>query len=178
MSAETKTSSQSPLSPLRWGPQGLELLDQTLLPGEETWILCERPEQVADAIRRLAVRGAPAIGVAAAYGLVLGLRTLKEPAAMSQHFDEVEALLASTRPTAVNLRWALARGRRVFEENRSQAPEAVAAALLAWAEALHAEDVEINRRMGEHGARLFAVGDRVLTHCNTGALATAGYGTA
>jgi methylthioribose-1-phosphate isomerase len=169
------------LSPLRWGPLGLELLDQTRLPGEEVWILCEQPEQVADAIRRLAIRGAPAIGVAAAYGLVLGLRGLREggngsgptdPAPLDRRFDEVFALLAATRPTAVNLRWALASGRRVFAEHRS------AEALLAWAQALHAEDVAINRRMGEHGARLFLEGDRVLTHCNTGALATAGYGTA
>jgi methylthioribose-1-phosphate isomerase len=169
------------LSPLRWGPLGLELLDQTRLPSEEVWILCERPEQVADAIRRLAIRGAPAIGVAAAYGLVLGLRDLgdggeegapTDPALLDQRFDEVFALLAATRPTAVNLRWALAAGRRVFVEHRT------AEALLAWAQALHAEDVAINRRMGEHGAQLFLEGDRVLTHCNTGALATAGYGTA
>ncbi len=163
------------LSPLRWGPLGLELLDQTRLPSEEVWILCERPEQVADAIRRLAIRGAPAIGVAAAYGLVLGLRDGGEPAEpdrLARRFDEVFALLAATRPTAVNLRWALAAGRRVFVEHRS------AEALLAWAQALHAEDVAINRRMGEHGAELFLQGDRVLTHCNTGALATAGYGTA
>jgi len=169
------------LSPLRWSPRGLELLDQTRLPAEEVWLLCERPEQVADAIRRLAVRGAPAIGVAAAYGLVLGLRGFSgmgetgdpaDPALLDRRFDEVEALLAATRPTAVNLRWALARGRRVFAASRT------AAALLAWAQALHAEDVAINRRMGEHGARLFTAGDRVLTHCNAGALATAGYGTA
>jgi methylthioribose-1-phosphate isomerase len=169
------------LSPLRWGPRGLELLDQTLLPGEETWIVCSRPEQVADAIRRLAVRGAPAIGVAAAYGLVLGLRDLgegAEPALLDRRFDEVEALLAATRPTAVNLRWALARGRRVFAENRAGGPLSATSALLAWADALHAEDIAVNRRMGEHGARLFAAGDRVLTHCNAGALATAGYGTA
>ena len=163
------------LSPLRWSSAGLELLDQTRLPGEEVWIVCERPEQVAEAIRRLAIRGAPAIGVAAAYGLVLGLRGVEdsaEPEVLDRRFDEVEALLASTRPTAVNLRWALARGRQVFETSRTSE------ALLAWAQALNAEDVAINRRMGEHGARLFTAADRVLTHCNAGALATAGYGTA
>jgi methylthioribose-1-phosphate isomerase len=168
------------LSPLRWTARGLELLEQTRLPAEEVWILCERPEQVADAIKRLAVRGAPAIGVAAAYGLVLGLRDItdSDPALLAGRFDEVEALLAATRPTAVNLRWALARGRRVFEENRDAGPAAASAALLTWAQALHADDVAANLAIGEHGARLFAGGDRILTHCNTGALATAGYGTA
>jgi methylthioribose-1-phosphate isomerase len=184
MGTKVEASDPETLSPLRWSPRGLELLDQTRLPGEEVWIVCERPEQVADAIRRLAVRGAPAIGVAAAYGLVLGLRDFgkggerPEPALLDRRFDEVEALLAATRPTAVNLRWALARGRRVFAESRAGGPEAVASALLAWAHALYAEDIAVNRRMGEHGARLFAAGDRVLTHCNAGALATAGYGTA
>jgi methylthioribose-1-phosphate isomerase len=181
MSADVETPDRETLSPLRWTPRGLELLDQTRLPAQEAWILCERPEQVADAIRRLAVRGAPAIGVAAAYGLVLGLRGVggsAEPADLDRRFDEVEALLAATRPTAVNLRWALDRGRRVFAESRAGGPEAAREALLAWAHRLHAEDVAANRRMGEHGAQLFAQGDRVLTHCNAGALATAGYGTA
>jgi methylthioribose-1-phosphate isomerase len=178
MPSEADPTARENLSPLRWTAQGLELLEQTRLPAEEVWILCERPEQVADAIRRLAVRGAPAIGVAAAYGLVLGLRDLDDPALLAGRFDEVEALLGATRPTAVNLRWALSRGRGVFEANRAAGPAAAAAALLAWAEALHAEDVAANRAIGEHGARLFASGDRVLTHCNTGALATAGYGTA
>lgn len=186
-------------SPMRWAGESLQLLDQTRLPVEEVWLDCTRPEEVADAIRRLAVRGAPAIGVAAAYGLVLALRAPGDPPGgpgpglglelelestadgQAARFDAAEALLGATRPTAVNLRWALARGRRVFEESRARgsgAPREVEAALLAWARALHAEDVEVNRRMGEHGAALFAAGDRVLTHCNAGALATAGYGTA
>jgi methylthioribose-1-phosphate isomerase len=103
-------------SPMRWEGPGLRLLDQTLLPVDEVWIDCETPEQVADAIRRLAVRGAPAIGVAAAYGLVLGLRTVRDPdpARLAGRFDEVSSLLGDTRPTAVNLRWALERGRKVF----------------------------------------------------------------
>ncbi|MEA2599681.1 MAG: methylthioribose-phosphate isomerase [Acidobacteriota bacterium] len=166
---------------MRWEGPGLRMLDQTRLPVEEVWMDCESPEQVADAIRRLAVRGAPAIGVAAAYGLVLGIRTERDPQRLAARFAEVSELLGSTRPTAVNLRWALERGRRVFEETAAanpEAPEAVTAALLAWARELHAEDVRINRRMGEHGAALFGQGSRVLTHCNTGSLATAGYGTA
>ena len=168
---------------MRWEGPGLHLLDQTRLPVEEVWMDCESPEQVADAIRRLAVRGAPAIGVAAAYGLVLGIRTVRDPQRLAARFAEVSELLGSTRPTAVNLRWALERGRRVFDqvlgENAAggpEAPEAVTAALLAWARELHAEDVRINRRMGEHGAALFGQGSRVLTHCNTGSLATASRG--
>jgi len=167
-----------PFSPIRWQDDHLELIDQTRLPVEETWIACTRPEEVADAIRRLAVRGAPAIGVAAAYGLVVGL-SVEEPAeALRRRFDEVSELLGGTRPTAVNLHWALARGREVFERHAGEDAPAVREALLAWAQDLHARDIETNRRIGEHGAALFTAGDRVLTHCNAGALATAGYGTA
>ncbi len=169
---------EAPFSPLRWSGEALELLEQTLLPAEEVWITCREPEQVADAIRRLAVRGAPAIGVAAAYGLALGLRGIDEQELLAPRFEEVSTLLAGTRPTAVNLRWALAQGRQVFEDTLAAGPAAVGEALLAWAHALCAEDVATNLRMGERGADLFAAGDRVLTHCNAGALATAGYGTA
>ena len=175
-------------SPIAWEGDHLRLLDQTRLPAEETWLECRRPEEVAAAIRRLSVRGAPAIGVAAAYGLVLGLDPAAGadpgPVAVRRRFDEVADLLAGTRPTAVNLRWALARGREVFERATAAGggagggAAAVRRALLDWAQRLHAEDVETNRRIGAHGAGLFAAGDRVLTHCNTGALATAGYGTA
>ncbi len=178
-------TNETPFSPIRWRDGSLELLDQTRLPIEERWLACNDPEQVADAIRRLAVRGAPAIGVAAGYSLVLGLSGPKGDAepdgeeALRRRFDEVVELLGTTRPTAVNLRWALDRGREVFERHvGSGDAEAVRAALLAWADELHARDIETNRRIGENGARLFAHGDRVLTHCNAGALATAGYGTA
>src|SRR3954453_9795691 len=99
-----------PFSPMRWEGPGLLLLDQTRLPVEEVWMDCETPEQVADAIYRLAVRGAPAIGVAAAYGLVLGLRTERDPERLAGRFHEVFELLGRTRPTAVNLRWALKKG--------------------------------------------------------------------
>ena len=146
-------------SPLRFEGGVLELLDQTLLPGEEVWLRCETPEQVADAIRRLAVRGAPAIGVAAAYGLVLG----------SARFDEAAELLVSTRPTAVNLRWAIERGREAHARGED---------LLEWANALALAQAEADRRMAAHAAKLFAAGSRVYTHCNTGGLATAGSGTA
>jgi methylthioribose-1-phosphate isomerase len=147
---------------------------------------------VAAAIRRLSVRGAPAIGVAAAYGLVLGLAAEDgcgdgagradagaEPAAeLRRRFEAAADLLADTRPTAVNLRWAIDRGRRVFEASAAGGREAARLALLGWAHRLHRDDLAANRCIGEHGAALFAAGDRVLTHCNAGALATAGYGTA
>jgi methylthioribose-1-phosphate isomerase len=169
---------QAEFSPLAWRDGALFLLDQTRLPAEETWLECRTPEAVATAIRRLAVRGAPAIGVAAAYGLALGMAAVHEAGELAAHFAAVADLLGATRPTAVNLRWALTRGQGVFDENAAGGPAAVAAALLAWAHRLAAEDVEINRRIGEHGATLFSRGNRVLTHCNAGALATAGYGTA
>ncbi|HLX10746.1 MAG TPA: S-methyl-5-thioribose-1-phosphate isomerase [Thermoanaerobaculia bacterium] len=171
-------AAEPPFSPLRWQDGALLLLDQTRLPEHEAWLECRTPEQVADAIRRLAVRGAPAIGVAAAYGLALGMAPVRDAADLAPHFATVAELLGSTRPTAVNLRWAIAHGRRVFEQSAAAGPAAVAGALLAWAHRLAAEDVEINHRIGEHGAALFAAGSRVLTHCNAGALATAGYGTA
>lgn len=165
-------------SPIAWRDDTLYLLDQTVLPREETWLRCDTPERVADAIRRLSVRGAPAIGVAAGYGLVVGLTDATDPAQLDRRFDEVEALLASTRPTAVNLTWALALGRGVFEAHKSAGPVAVRDALLAWAHGLHKRDIETNKRMGAHGMERFTEGDRVLTHCNAGGLATAGYGTA
>jgi methylthioribose-1-phosphate isomerase len=164
-------------SPIRWRDDHLELIEQTLLPHREEWLECHTPEVVADAIRRLAVRGAPAIGVSAAYGLVVGLTGVGDDE-LDQRFDATWELLADTRPTAVNLRWALDLGRGVFERHREEGAMATRAALLAWAIELHAADIAANRRMGDFGAELFAAGDRVLTHCNAGALATGGYGTA
>jgi methylthioribose-1-phosphate isomerase len=145
-------------APLRWEDGVLLILDQTLLPGEEKWLRCEQPEQVAEAIGRLAVRGAPAIGVAAAYGLALA-----EPAA----FDDAAELLASARPTAVNLRWAT-------EQVRAAGPEGA----LAAAQAIERRERDATRLIAEHGAALFGKDERILTHCNTGALATTGSGTA
>ena len=157
-------------TPIRWSADALELLDQTRLPDEEIWLRCERLLDLEQAIRRLSVRGAPAIGVAAAYGLVVGLRE-------GLQLPEIVARLSATRPTAVNLRWALERGEVEFERSLA-AGETAADALLDWARRLQAADIETNRRIGAHGAALFEEGSRVLTHCNTGALATAGFGTA
>jgi methylthioribose-1-phosphate isomerase len=144
------------VEPLRFEDGVLLVLDQRLLPAEERWLRCERPEQVADCISTLAVRGAPAIGIAAAYGLALA-EPDERPAAAE--------LLRATRPTAVNLGWAI--------------DQALAASdPLARARELHAEQDAADRRLAELGAALFEPGDRALTHCNAGALATAGYGTA
>ncbi|HEY1596369.1 MAG TPA: S-methyl-5-thioribose-1-phosphate isomerase [Thermoleophilaceae bacterium] len=162
-------------APLRFSGGALELLDQTLLPGEELWLRCEEPEQVADAIRRLAVRGAPAIGVAAAYGLVLGMRERGGDSRAS--FEQVAALLGSTRPTAVNLSWAIGHGREVFERALADGREP-AEALLDWANGVATDQEEADRRMAANAAALFTAGSRVYTHCNTGGLATAGSGTA
>lgn len=169
-------------SPVRFAAGALELLDQTLLPHEERWITGRSVEAIADAIRRLAVRGAPAIGIAAAYGLVVALLDPEdsEPDPL-RRFANAQRILGDSRPTAVNLRWALEQGEEAFELLRAGGDRPLtelAAKLLDWAQALHADDVDRNRRMAEHGAELFAPGDRVLTHCNAGALATGGIGTA
>ncbi len=159
----------------------LVLIDQTLLPVELRNIECHDVETVWEAIRSLRVRGAPAIGVAAAYGVCVGLQTADE-----QHADrfygrlaEVVDYLASSRPTAVNLFWALARMRRRGEELRETAsPREIREALLAEARAIHEEDRAMCRQIGQHGAALLTDGQGVLTHCNAGGLATSDYGTA
>jgi methylthioribose-1-phosphate isomerase len=163
-------------APLRWSDGALELLDQTRLPGEEAWLRCEQPEQVADAIRRLAVRGAPAIGVAAAYGLALGVRG-EAAADPRTRFEELAGLLGDTRPTAVNLGWAIGRGRETLERALAEGADA-GDALLELAHAIAEDQAEADRRMAGHAAALFPEGSRVYTHCNTGGLATAGAGTA
>jgi methylthioribose-1-phosphate isomerase len=156
------------------------LLDQRLLPVEETWLEYTDYRDIAEAIRTMVVRGAPAIGVTAAFGAALGARQI-EAADFDGFFAEFEsvcALLGATRPTAVNLFWALERMQECARANRSLPLAELKARLLAEALEMAAEDERINRAMGGHGAALIADGARVLTHCNAGALATAGYGTA
>jgi methylthioribose-1-phosphate isomerase len=168
-------------SPILWEDDELLLLDQTVLPAREEWLHCRRPEDVAAAIRRLAVRGAPAIGVAAAFGLVLSIDPAeRDGEAAAAGVAAASRLLLSTRPTAVNLRWALDRGTEVAAAARTRGAGAVElrATLLEWARRLRERDIEANLRLGEHGKTLFESGSRVLTHCNTGSLATAGFGTA
>lgn len=142
------------VEPIRWKGDSLELLDQRALPDRTVYITCRSAEEVAAAIRDMVVRGAPAIGCAAAFGVVLGGGA-----------EAAYKVLAASRPTAVNLFWALERMRKAKD-------------LRAEAQAIFAEDLAGNRAMGAAGARLIPEGARVLTHCNTGALATAGHGTA
>jgi methylthioribose-1-phosphate isomerase len=170
----------SVIAPVRWSEGRLVLLDQTVLPERETERAYERWEEVADAIRALVVRGAPAIGVAAAFGVVLAARQSRAGTADDLLVELETAIkgLAATRPTAVNLFWALERMRRVAAVGRSLTPDELRARLLAEAQAIRDEDIAANRAMGRHGAELVPPGARILTHCNAGALATAGYGTA
>ena len=168
------------ISPIRWADGRLWLLDQRRLPVEEVERPCVDWREVADAIRTLAVRGAPAIGVAAAFGVALAARAsaATDPAGLAADLDEAVAGLGATRPTAVNLFWALERMRGVARAGRDLPVTTLRDRLLAEARAMLDEDVAANQRMGAHGAALVPAGARILTHCNTGALATAGYGTA
>jgi methylthioribose-1-phosphate isomerase len=165
---------------LEWTDAGVRFIDQTKLPTEETYVTCRNYEEVADAIRTMIVRGAPAIGVAAAMGVALG--TLQSEAKTSpelaREFDSICAVLASTRPTAVNLFWAIRRMRDRFEQLRTLPVENIKAELVAEAQHMLVEDIAANEAMGKHGAVLLPSSGSVLTHCNAGALATAGYGTA
>ena len=168
------------ITPVRWGGDHLLLLDQTRLPGTEIERACTRWEEVAEAIRTLVVRGAPAIGVAAAFGVALAARQ-STARSFGGLLDDLEAAikgLAATRPTAVNLFWALDRMRQVAVASRPLPPDVIRQRLLAEAEIIRDEDIRANRAMGDHGASLVPSGARILTHCNAGALATAGYGTA
>jgi methylthioribose-1-phosphate isomerase len=166
-----------PFRPLyREGPR-LRLLDQRLLPADEVWLELETAPEIAVAIRDMAVRGAPAIGIAAAYGAAFSMRS-GSSTPPAERFETARRLLAATRPTAVNLFAALARVARRFDAVRSLSPEKIEEALVAEADALTAEDLDACRRIGALGAALLPAGATVLTHCNAGALATAGYGTA
>jgi methylthioribose-1-phosphate isomerase len=155
----------------------LMLLDQRLLPAEEVWLRLERAPEVAIAIRDMAVRGAPAIGVAAGYGAAFSMRS-GETTPPEERFGAARRLLGATRPTAVNLFAALDRMERRFEEVRSRPADAIEASLVEEADAIAREDIAACRRIGAYGASLLAGGKTLLTHCNAGALATAGYGTA
>jgi len=162
----------------------LEMIDQRLLPTEYVVLKVRSVEQLHEAIRTLAVRGAPAIGVSAAYGPVLALQWLEKPKGLPEAVDHaVKACdyLATSRPTAVNLFWALDRIRtkiRLVASRPQATPRQLAEALLAEANAIYAEDIEMCRRIGENGEKFIGNGFGVLTHCNAGALATAGQGTA
>jgi methylthioribose-1-phosphate isomerase len=165
---------------LRWRDMRLELIDQRCLPARFEYVACASADEVADAIRAMVVRGAPAIGCAAAYGVALeALRLRAQPAAdFAAGLERAFRHLSRSRPTAVNLFWALERMRAAWEPLRPALPPRTAERLLAEAQAIHADDIEANRRLGAHGAALIPDGARILTHCNAGALATAAHGTA
>lgn len=153
---------------LRWGGDHVEFIDQRRLPQRIEYVHCHDAAEVATAIRDMVVRGAPAIGCAAAYGIAL------EALRGTRDFGAAFAALRASRPTAVNLYWALDRMQRLIDAR----PDDLPAALAAEAQAIQAEDLEINRAIGRHGATLVADGARIMTYCNAGALATAGHGTA
>ena len=171
---------------IEWTDEGVRILDQTRLPVEEIYFTCRTYQDVAHAIRSMVIRGAPAIGVAAAMGVALGVNnssaaTVRE---LRSEFESIIEEISTTRPTAVNLFWALERMRRVFTESlggRGTSAEKIAATkdcLVEEAQRILAEDIAANQAMGRHGAALLKDSATVLTHCNAGALATAGYGTA
>ena len=153
------------------------MIDQTRLPREERYVTCKTYEEVADAIRSMVIRGAPAIGVAAAMAVALGVAEA-DATGLDAHFEEICETLARTRPTAVNLFWAIDRMKRVYAESRTLPLAQLRDRLIAEARQIYLEDIAINQAIGRNGAPLVPDGKTVLTHCNAGALATAGYGTA
>ena len=163
-----------------WLGDRVVLLDQRRLPADEVYLECRTWHEVAEAIRTLAVRGAPAIGVAAACGVALAAResTARTARELSADLEAAMAGLGTTRPTAVNLFWALERMRRLVRKHLGGSVDELRAGLAAEAEEILEEDIASNRRLGAHGARLIPPDARILTHCNAGGLATAGYGTA
>ena len=171
---------------IEWTPEGVRMIDQTRLPSEEVYVTCRTYEEVANAIRSMVIRGAPAIGVAAAMGVALGIKrsTARTESDLREDFERAAGAISKTRPTAVNLFWALKRMRAVFEEalagngSETEKLRRAQAKLVEEAQRILAEDIAINEAMGRHGAELFQSPMTVLTHCNAGALATGGYGTA
>src|SRR6202049_216940 len=159
---------------IRWADAGVVMIDQTRLPHEERYVTCTDYRQVADAIRSMVIRGAPAIGVAAAMGIALGMKQVES----LNEFEEICETLARTRPTAVNLFWAIERMRRVFSGVRDRPMEEIRETLISEAQQIRLEDLAINECIGRNGAPLIPAGKTGLTHCNAGSLATAGYGTA
>jgi len=162
---------------VEWKSGRVVMIDQRLLPNREVYRVYSDAEEVMLAIKEMVVRGAPAIGVAAAMGIALGAKNLS-PDRFLRDFERLCRAFAATRPTAVNLFWAIERMRRVVQANAQRSIDTLRMLLEREALAMHDEDIEINRRLGAFGAELLADRSTVLTHCNAGALATAGYGTA
>lgn len=170
------------LPTIEWQDDVIVMVDQRKLPGQEIYVRCRTVQEVAKAIRTMIIRGAPAIGVAAAMGIALGVARSKANGTtqLAVEFQKMCDLMGATRPTAVNLFWAITRMKRAFAEGAQagESPEELAARLQREARAIHDEDVASCRAMGAHGAAVVPDPARVLTHCNAGALATAGYGSA
>jgi methylthioribose-1-phosphate isomerase len=165
---------------LEWTADGVLFIDQTKLPTEETYVLCRTYQEVATAIRDMIVRGAPAIGVAAAMGIALGVKHSKaaDVPSLRTEFGQICRTLGETRPTAVNLFWAIRRMQQKFEEAAPTGLQQLKSTLVHEAQQMLVEDIAGNEAMGRHGATLMPSAGGVLTHCNAGALATCGYGTA
>ncbi len=165
---------------LEWTDAGVRFIDQTKLPTEETYVVCTTHGQVADVIRTMVVRGAPAIGVSAAMGIALGVKNsvAASESELRREFDEIARIIGETRPTAVNLFWAIQRMKAKLDSLRGKSIVEIKSALIEESKRMHAEDIAANQAMGRHGATLMPSSGGVLTHCNAGALATAGYGTA
>jgi methylthioribose-1-phosphate isomerase len=165
---------------IEWTNEGVRFIDQTKLPTEEVYVTCRTHEEVATAIKDMIVRGAPAIGVSAAMGIALGVKNsrAKNIAELRPEFERICEALRVTRPTAVNLFWAIRRMQAKLESLASQPVERIKQELIAEAQHMHAEDVASCMTLGKHGAALMPASGGVLTHCNAGALATCGYGTA
>jgi len=166
------------LTPISCRDEAVELIDQTRLPHELVTLTITDYRELADAIRAMKIRGAPAIGIAAAYGVVLGIQEVEDETQLDSRFEEIIETLKETRPTAVNLFWALERMTDVFHTHRQAGLPNLRQELLEEAKRIHDEDIEANRQIGRYGAELLPDGATVLTHCNAGALATGGYGTA
>jgi len=165
---------------LEWTDEGVRFIDQRKLPTEESYVTCATYEEVADAIRNMVVRGAPAIGVAAAMGIALGARDAEagHVSELRRAFDQICEAMGETRPTAVNLFWAIRRMQQKFATCSELPVDQLRQALITEAQRMYVEDIAANEAMGRHGATLMPASGGVLTHCNAGALATCGYGTA
>ncbi len=167
--------------PVKWSDEGVLMLDQRLLPTEERWLTLKSFNEVADGIRDMVVRGAPAIGVSAAYGIALGVKNFVGTNVndLSEEFEYIADVMGKTRPTAVNLFWAIDRMRRVYEANKDKSISEIKSILIQESKDIHEEDIESQRMIAEYGGALLTDNSTVLTHCNAGALATGGvWGTA
>jgi methylthioribose-1-phosphate isomerase len=163
---------------IEWKDGQVIMIDQRKLPLEEVYVECRNEEEVARAIETMVIRGAPAIGIAAAYGVALGVINASPKKGLEREFGRIVQRLSRTRPTARNLFWALERMKHVYEENKLLPCGALGLRLLREAQSVEAEDLKTNKTIGSFGRDLIGDGDSILTHCNAGGLATAGYGTA